>query len=124
MQRFCGSFRLESLEGDFIPPSETPMARAVLAGERFVGVEAVVQNPDGKRWMARVDVAPLRDDSDGSIVGAINCFQDVTTEHETRQTVERQQRTFDLAMLASSMGTWRYTIAAASTMKMPSGFMD
>src|SRR6185437_4000046 len=32
-QRFCGSFRVESLDGDFIPPSETPMARAVLAGE-------------------------------------------------------------------------------------------
>ena len=27
-QRFCGSFRVESLQGDFIPPGETPMARA------------------------------------------------------------------------------------------------
>ena len=83
VQRFCGSFRVESLEGEFIPPGETPMARAVLAGESFEGVEAVVQNPDGKRWVARVNVAPLRDD-DGSVVGAINCFQDVTREHEMR----------------------------------------
>ena len=37
----------------------------------------VVQNPDGKRWVARVTVAPLRD-ADGTLVGAINCFQDVT----------------------------------------------
>jgi two-component sensor histidine kinase/PAS domain-containing protein len=107
-QRFCGSFRVESLEGDFIPPGETPMARAVLAGESFEGVEAVVQNQDGKRWVARVNVAPLRDD-DGSVVGAINCFQDVTREHEMRHELERQQRTFDLAMIASDMGTWRYT---------------
>src|SRR5262249_52694959 len=34
-QRFCGSFRVESLDGAFIPPDETPMARAVLAGESF-----------------------------------------------------------------------------------------
>ena len=109
-QLFCGSFRVESLEGDFIPPGETPMAHAVLAGESFEGVEAVVQNPDGKRWVARANVAPLRDD-DGSVVGAINCFQDVTREHEMRIALERQQRTFELAMIASNMGTWRYSLA-------------
>jgi two-component sensor histidine kinase len=109
-QRFCGSFRLESLEGEFIPPGETPMARAVLTGESYEGVEAVVQNPDGKRWVARVNVAPLLDVG-GEVVGAINCFQDVTREHEMRLALERQQRTFDLAMIASQMGTWRYTMA-------------
>jgi two-component sensor histidine kinase/PAS domain-containing protein len=109
-QRFCGSFRVESLDGDLIPPGETPMARAVATGESFDGVEAVVQNPDGKRWVARVNVAPLRDDK-GSVVGAINCFQDVTHEREMRVSLERQQRNFDLAMLASKMGTWRYTTA-------------
>jgi PAS domain S-box-containing protein len=109
-QRFCGSFRVESLEGDVIPPHETPMARTVLAGESFDGAEAVVQNPDGRRWVARVNVAPLRD-ADGAVVGGINCFQDVTREHEMRLALERQQRTFDLAMIASKMGTWRYTLA-------------
>jgi len=90
------------LDGDFIPPSQTPMARAVLAGKSFEGTEAVVQNPDGKRWVARVNVAPLQDE-DGSVVGAINCFQDVTREHDMRQAMERQQHTFDLAMTASQM---------------------
>jgi two-component sensor histidine kinase/PAS domain-containing protein len=109
-QRFCGSFRVENLDGQFIPPDQTPMARAVLTGESFEGAEAIVQNPDGKRWVARVNVAPLRD-ADGEIVGAINCFQDVTREHEMRATLERHKRTFDLAMVASQMGTWRYTMA-------------
>lgn len=109
-QRFCGSFRIESLEGDFIPPDHTPMARAVMRGESFDGAEAVVHNPDGRRWVARVNIAPLRDE-DGSVVGAINCFQDVTREHEVRLALERQQHTFDLAMIASQMGTWRYTVA-------------
>ena len=109
-QRFCGSFRLESLDGDVIPRDQTPMARAVRSGESFDGAEAVVHNPDGKRWVARVNIAPLRD-ADGMVVGAINCFQDVTREHEMRLALERQQRTFDLAMIASHMGTWRYTLA-------------
>jgi PAS domain S-box-containing protein len=107
---FCGSFRVETLDGELIPPERTPMARAVLAGESFDGAEAVVQNADGKRWVARVHVAPLIDDN-GKRVGAINCFQDVTREHEMRAQLERQQRTFDLAMIASKMGTWHYTIA-------------
>jgi PAS domain-containing protein len=73
-------------------------------------VEAVVWNPDGKRWVARFNAAPLRD-ADGVVIGAINCFQDVTREHEMRTGLERQQRTFNLAMTASKMGTWRYTLA-------------
>src|SRR6202046_4604445 len=76
-QRFCGTFRLESLTGEVIPPEATPMARAVMSGESFDGAEAVVENPDGKRWVARVTIAPLRD-ADGTLVGAINFFQDVT----------------------------------------------
>jgi PAS domain S-box-containing protein len=109
-ERFCGTFRLESLDRRNIPPDATPMSRAVLYGESFKGVEAIVHNPDGKRWIARVDIEPLRE-ADGTLVGAANCFQDVTQEHELRRTLEGQQRTFDLAMVASQMGTWRYTLA-------------
>ncbi|HTK35790.1 MAG TPA: MEDS domain-containing protein [Caulobacteraceae bacterium] len=108
--RFCGSFRLENLDGGFIAPDQTPMARAALHGETFDATEAVVQNPDGRRWVARVHVAPLRDAA-GRVVGAVNCFQDITREHEMRAALERQQQTFDLAMVASQMGTWRYTLA-------------
>jgi PAS domain S-box-containing protein len=109
-QRFCGSFKLESLDHRTIRPDETPMARAVLHGESFTGAEAIVENPDGNHWIAKADIAPLRD-PDGALVGAINCFQDVTHEHELRGTLERQKRTFDLAMTASQMGTWCYTMA-------------
>jgi two-component sensor histidine kinase len=86
------------------------MARAVLAGESFDGAEAVVLNADGRRWVARVNVAPLRG-PDGELVGAVNCFQDVTREHDLHAALARQHRTFDLAMVASQMGTWRYTLA-------------
>ena len=89
--------RIESLDGQFIPLDQTPMARAVRNGESVEGAEAIVQNPDGRRWVARVNVKPLRDPS-GTVVGAINCFQDITQEFEMRDALKRQQRTFDLAM--------------------------
>ena len=109
-QRFCGSYRVESLSGQFIPPDATPMARAVQQGESFEGVEAWVENPDGRRWVASVTIQPLRD-GEGLIVGAINCFRDITPEYEQRVALARTQKTFDLAMVASNMGTWRYTMA-------------
>ena len=37
--------------------------------------------------------------------------QDVTEVQRLRRELERQKRTFDLAMMASDMGTWRYTLA-------------
>src|SRR4029079_2311115 len=33
------------------------------------------------------------------------------TDEDARQALDRQKRTFDLAMKASKMGTWRYTLA-------------
>lgn len=41
---------------------------------------------------------------------AINSVE-ATGGIESDQSLERQQRTFDLAMIASDMGTWRYTLA-------------
>ncbi|HEY3947593.1 sensor histidine kinase [Phenylobacterium sp.] len=109
-QKFCGSFRVELLDGQFVPPDATPMAHAVRTGEGCRGVEAVVQNPDGRRWVASVTIEPLMDD-DGVLLGAVNCFQDITREFRQRRQFAEQQRTMDLAMVAANMGAWRYTVA-------------
>jgi two-component sensor histidine kinase/PAS domain-containing protein len=47
----------------------------------------------------------------GSVPDSASYLLSVTDVHELRQTWERQKRTFDLAMTASHMGTWRYTLA-------------
>src|SRR6185312_8424587 len=79
-------------------------------GASFKGVEARVENPDGRRWVASVTIQPLYD-SHGQIAGAINCFQDISREFEQREMLIHRQKSFDLAMAASNMGTWRYTMA-------------
>jgi two-component sensor histidine kinase/PAS domain-containing protein len=66
--------------------------------------------------MARHDMAmpgALRSSSRqrSPVIEATNSVHDATDVHELRQTLERQKRTFDLAMTASHMGTWRYTFA-------------
>jgi two-component sensor histidine kinase/PAS domain-containing protein len=47
----------------------------------------------------------------GAVVGATKSIRGVTGEQELLQSLERQKRTFDLAMVASDMGTWCYTLA-------------
>src|SRR5262249_11977662 len=54
---------------------------------------------------------PLERSTNGAAVGTIDFIQDVMDARELRQLFERQKRTFDLAMVASRMGTWRYTLA-------------
>jgi PAS domain S-box-containing protein len=108
--RFCGSFVVETPEGDPLAADQTPMARALLEGKGCQGVEATVLNADGRRWVASVTIEPLRDE-DGDLIGAVNCFNDITREYQQRQELARQQRTLDLALMASKMGAWRYTMA-------------
>jgi PAS domain S-box-containing protein len=54
---------------------------------------------------------PRQRSSIGAVVEVTSSVQDETDDHELRQALERQKRTFDLAMMASHMGTWRYTLA-------------
>jgi len=49
--------------------------------------------------------------SNGAVIDATNAFQRFSDNGELRRILERQKRTFDLAMTASNMGTWRYTLA-------------
>jgi hypothetical protein len=45
------------------------------------------------------------------MVGVTNSTPVLTDDHEFRQSLKRQKRTFDLAMVASDMGTWCYALA-------------
>ena len=49
--------------------------------------------------------------SNAATTDAKSSVQDGMDKHELRLTLQRQKRTFDLAMTASQMGTWRYTLA-------------
>jgi two-component sensor histidine kinase len=49
--------------------------------------EVIIERPDGTRGTALVNIEALRD-AEGTIVGAVNCFQDITE----RQQAEEKQR--------------------------------
>jgi len=74
---YCGSHKLYRETGELMPHDETPMVDALRNGNSFRNVEVQVEQPSGKKVWIMVNIDPLRND-DGTIVGVINCFQDIT----------------------------------------------
>jgi PAS domain S-box-containing protein len=79
---FCGSYKVH-FDGRQISRAETPMAHAIRTGEAVDGREGVVERPDGTRVRAMVHIAPVKDPA-GRVLGAINCFHDVTELHDAK----------------------------------------
>ena len=80
---FCGSFKLLGLDGRLIRREETPMAHVLASGKPVHGKEATVERPDGSRVVAMVHIDPVKD-GEGNLMGAINCFHDVSELHRVK----------------------------------------
>jgi len=84
---YCGSYRLFWPDGRPLVHRDTPMADAIHTGRSHREMEVVIEQPSGRRIHTRVNIDPIRDET-GEIIGAINCFHDVTARRET----ERKRR--------------------------------
>jgi PAS domain S-box-containing protein len=76
-ERFCGSHRIYTAEGAYVPHAESPTAHVLQTGIPISGQSIVIERPDGSRRDAMVDIIPRRDES-GRLTGAINCLTDIT----------------------------------------------
>lgn len=89
-ERFCGAHQLFRPDGSFMPHDECPMAQ-VVAGKvsEVTNGEVVLLRPDGSRITVIVNIRPLKG-ADGQVVGAINCFYDITERSRMEQLVRQQ----------------------------------
>ena len=92
-ERFCGSHQMFRLDGSSMRHDECPMA-LVVAGKvtEVKNGEVVILRPDGSRITVVVNIRPLKDAS-GRLVGAINCFYDITERSRMEQLVKHQADT-------------------------------
>jgi PAS domain S-box-containing protein len=87
-----GSPRVYGLDGGLIADGETPLAHALRTGESVDGRTAVIERPDGSRATIMLHITALFD-SGRNIVGAVNCFHDVTEAlREDRAARESERR--------------------------------
>ena len=104
-KRFCGSFKLFRPDGRFMPHEQCPMAE-VIAGTlaEACDAEVLIERPDGSRITVVVNIRPLKNER-GDIIGAINCFYDITARKEMEDSLrdsDRRKSEF-LAMLAHEL---------------------
>ena len=104
-KRFCGSFKLFRPDGRFMPHEQCPMAE-VIAGtlSEARDAEVLIERPDGSRITVIVNIRPLKNER-GDIMGAINCFYDITARKEMEDSLrdsDRRKSEF-LAMLAHEL---------------------
>jgi PAS domain S-box-containing protein len=87
-ERFCGSYRMFRPDGSLLPHHQCPMADVLRTGVSVRQQEVHIERPDGSRGIALVDIEAVKD-SGGNIVGAVNCFQDITERKRGEETALR-----------------------------------
>src|SRR6266403_5309331 len=87
-ERFCGSYRMFRPDGSLLPHHQCPMADVLRTGVSVREREVHIERPDGLRGIALVDIEAIKDSS-GNIVGAVNCFQDITERKRSEEAALR-----------------------------------
>jgi PAS domain S-box-containing protein len=111
-ERFCGSFNLYRPDGSFMPHEQCPMAEVVSGkiSEARDG-EVLIERPDHTRVTVIVNIRPLKDQR-GEIVGAINCFYDISQRKQAEEALQHahdeleslvEKRTASLKRLSSHL---------------------
>jgi PAS domain S-box-containing protein len=104
---FTAACKFFSASGDILPRSK--LAEVLQTGKAITDEGVMVQRTDGKTIAVLLNIDPLFD-AKGKLVGAINCFQDVTerkrmvdaldrSQHDLREQEERWAATYEHAAI-------------------------
>ncbi len=103
VERWCGSHRLFTPQGDPIAPEDCAMAKTLKSGSDLGSQEVVIERPDGSRRFVLVHPQIVRDG--GVVLGAVNVIIDITERKNAENLLREADRRKDefLAMLAHEL---------------------
>jgi light-regulated signal transduction histidine kinase (bacteriophytochrome) len=93
-------------DGSLLPHHQCPMAEVLRTGVSVRRQEVHIERPNGSRGIALVDIEVIKD-SEGNIVGAVNCFQDITERKQSEAQIvelahEAEHRTRNILTTAQA----------------------
>jgi PAS domain S-box-containing protein len=91
VDRFCGSFRLHSFDGELITHDKCWMALALQTDREYTGCEIIVERPDGERRNVLAYASPLHDKC-GVLVGAVNILFDISERRRAEETLKETDK--------------------------------
>jgi len=87
---FGAATRIFTMDGRLVEADRHPMRRVLHAGEPLRDATYIIERADGRRITVLVNISPMFDDN-GSVSGAVNCFQDVTEQSVASQSLRRAE---------------------------------
>ena len=102
--KWCVTWKIFTIDGEFLPHDQCPMAVAIREKRAVRNVEAIAERPDG----TRVNFAPFPTpyyDSDGNLAGAVNLLLDITPQRGPAYLRDQAARCSRLAHSVTDIGT-------------------
>lgn len=102
-ESFSARFRMLSPGGLAMKASERHVGRALKEGISFESQEALMERPDGTRFVTHFDVSPTFG-SGGAVTGAILVFRDVTAERNAREALQQTEERYRAVFQQAAVG--------------------
>lgn len=102
-------------------PEQLPLFRASRYGEVIENEEWIIERLDGSRIHQLSNVAPIRD-FQGSIIGAINCWRDITARKRTEENLRRSEAYLAEGERLSHTGSWAWNVTTGDLFWSPELF--
>ncbi len=105
-ERFSGAHRLFRADGKALPFQDSPMAQTLRTGMPIRDAEVWIEQPDGRRICGLKSIDPIRN-ATGRMIGAINCFLDITARKWAGQALLRgDAMTMNRPVTGAQIGCW------------------
>lgn len=96
IDKWCVTFKLYTMAGDYLPHEQCPMAVAIRERRAVRDIEAVAERPDGSRIHFAPFPTPFFDEN-GDLAGAVNLLVEVSEKHKPHYLRAHASRCRELA---------------------------